>query len=342
MVALYVPPAWLALVPIIIIEARYGARRHGLRFRRAVLAEAVANCFSTIIGIPLTWLAVVLVQVLMVPSGTGPAWLSPGSRWWSVAGALVILTVVFYLMSVVSEGIIIRRFFPELPRGAVRIWMVRANAMSYLLLLTIVGTASLVPPVGQPIYRAMQPVNEFIIGGAMWVAGTVTGNAKEEPALIVAVEESDLKRAQKLIAKGADVNQQNSYGYSALHVAAASGDAKVVKLLLEAGANVNARNPTGSALARAAQQGNAEIVRLLLQAGADVEAKDDSGWTPLFSAAMTGGAETVEVLLRAGANINARANNGWTALKEAQMRGNENIVQQLKGAGAIDFPDGSR
>jgi ankyrin repeat protein len=214
--------------------------------------------------------------------------------------------------------------------------------MSYLLLLAVTGTASLVPPVGQPIYRVMEPLNEFMIGGTMWVAGKVSGNAKEEPALIEAVEESDFRRAQKLIAKGADVNQQNSYGYSALHVAAASGDAKVVKLLLEAGANVNARNPTGSALARAAQQGNAEIVRLLLQAGADVEAKDDSGWTPLFSAAMTGGAETVEVLLRAGVNINARANNGWTALKEAQMRGNENIVQQLKAAGAIDFADGSR
>ncbi len=342
MVALYVPPAWFALVPIIIIEARYGARRHGVPFRRALLAEAVANCFSMIIGMPLTWLAVVLIQVLTVPSGTGPAWLLPDAPWWSVAGALVFLTVVFYLMSVFSEGIIVRRFFAELPRQAVRTWMVRANAMSYLFLLALVGTASLAPKLGQPIYRVMEPINGFMVGGAMWVAAKVTGDTKEEPPLIEAVEESDLKRAQKLIAKGADVNQQNSYGYSALFLAAASGDTKIVKLLLDAGANVNARGPTGSALARAAQQGNPEIVRLLLQAGAELEAKDSSGWTALFSAAMTGNSEIVEILLKAGANINARANNGWTALKEAQMRGNENIVQQLKSAGAIEFSDGSR
>ena len=342
MVALYVPPAWFALVPIIFIEARYGARRYGVRFRQALFAETVANCFSTIIGIPLTWLAIVLVQVLTVPSGTGPAWLMPGARWWSIAGAVVTLTVLFYLMSVFSEGVIVRRFFPELPRQTLRNWMVRANAMSYLFLVVLIATASLAPKLGEPVYRVMQPINEFMVGGAMWVAAKVTGKAKEEPPLIEAIEESNFKRTQKLIAKGADVNQQNSYGYSALFAAARSGDAKIVKLLLDAGANVNARSPAGSALARAAQQGHAEIVRLLLQAGADVEAKDGSGWTPLFSAAMNANSETVEILLKAGANINARANNGWTALKEAQMRGNENIVQQLKSAGAIDFPDGTR
>ena len=44
-VALYLPPAWLALLPIILIEASYGARHYQLPFRRAFLAQATANCW---------------------------------------------------------------------------------------------------------------------------------------------------------------------------------------------------------------------------------------------------------------------------------------------------------
>jgi hypothetical protein len=344
MVMLYMPPAWLALVPIIGIEAYYGARRHQLSFRRALLAEAAANCFSTIIGIPVTWLAIVLMQVLTVPSGTGPAWLMPGARWWTIGSALLILTAAFYLMSIVSEGVIVRRFFPQLSRRAVRTWMVRANAMSYALLLLLLLTGFVAPTIAEPIYRVMEPVNEFIVGGTMSIAARVTGKTKEEPPLIEAIEDSNQKRTQELLAKGADPNQRNSYGYPALSIAAGIGDARIVKLLLDAGADVNAHsaNLNDTALARAAGRGHPEIVRLLVKAGADLEAKDGSGWTPLFEAAMSGNSESVKILLDAGSNINARASSGWTALKEAQMRENENIVQQLKSAGAIDFPDGKR
>jgi ankyrin repeat protein len=202
----------------------------------------------------------------------------------------------------------------------------------------------LAPKVAAPIFRVMQPINEFIVGGAMSIAAHATGNTKEEPSLIQAIEDSDPKRTQKLLGKGADPNERNSYGYPALSIAAGSGDTTIVKLLLAAGANVNARsvNLNDTALASAAERGHPEIVRLLVQAGADVEAKDGSGWTPLFGAAMSGNSETVKILLDAGADINARASKGWTALKEAEMRGNENIVQQLKSAGAVDFPEGTR
>ena len=71
MVAVYLPFAWFALVPIIFIEAGYGARRYHLSFRRALLAQAIANSFSTVIGIPMTWFAIVLVSSCN----------SPGRHW---------------------------------------------------------------------------------------------------------------------------------------------------------------------------------------------------------------------------------------------------------------------
>src|SRR5437016_1743237 len=86
MVALYLPPAWLALLPIIFIESGYGARRYNFSFRRAFLAQATANCVSTVIGIPVTWLVILLIQFFTVSSGTGPAWLMPDPSWWAIAG----------------------------------------------------------------------------------------------------------------------------------------------------------------------------------------------------------------------------------------------------------------
>jgi hypothetical protein len=43
MVAVYLPFAWFALVPIIFIEAGYGARRYHLSFRRVLTADGKFN-----------------------------------------------------------------------------------------------------------------------------------------------------------------------------------------------------------------------------------------------------------------------------------------------------------
>jgi hypothetical protein len=344
MVALYLPPAWLALLPIIFIESGYGARRYNFSFRRAFLAQATANCVSTVIGIPVTWLVIVLIQFFTVPSGTGPAWLLPDPSWWAIAGAVAVLTVVFYLMSVVCEGFVVACFFREVPRKIIRRWMIQANGITYTLLLALIFVGFVAPRVSEPMMRLMQPVNERIVDSAFWVVNQVSGKQEKEPPLIQAVQAGDLKRAEKLIRNGADVNQTNAVGFPALSIAAGRGDEKMTKLLLDAGANVNARSATlnDTALARGAQNGNGPTIRVLLAAGARVDDRDGSGWTPLFNAALNGDPEIVEALLSAGADVNARSSNGWTSLKEAQMRGYENVVQRLKVAGAIDFPDGSR
>ena len=344
MVAIYLPAAWFALLPIIFIESGYGARRYHLSFRRAFVAQATANCLSTLVGIPLTWIALVLIQLVTVSSGTGPAWLIPNPSWWAIAGAIAALTVVFYLMSVVSEGLVVGWFFPTMPRQPIRSWMLQANGITYTLLLLIILVGFRAPKISEPLSRLMQPVNERLIGSVFWVAGQFSGNEKKERPLLQAVEDGNLKKAQKLIAKGADANQTNSYGFTALSVAAGRGDEKMTQLLLQSGADANRRSsPTNETpLHRAAQWGNRPTIRLLLAAGAHVDDTDASGWTPLFMATLTGKLDGIEELLAAGANINARSASGWTALKEAEMREYKNVAERLKLAGAIDFPDGSR
>jgi hypothetical protein len=344
MVAVYLPFAWFALVPIILIEAGYGTRYYHVSFRRALLAQAIANGFSTVIGIPLSWFAIVLVQVAIAPGGIGPAWLAPDPSWWSIAIAVAVLTVVFYFMSIAIEGFVVKRLFRDLPRQTIRRWIIRSNGITYALLLTLLSAGLLAPKVSAPMVDLMQPVNERIVDGVFWVIDRVAGKQKSEPPLIQAVEAGDLKKAQKLISNGANVNQTNDVGFPALSIAAGEGDEKMTKLLVNAGANVNARSATlnDTALARAAQDGNEPTVRILLMAGAHVDDRDGASWTPLFNAALKGDLEIVEALLSAGADVNARSSSGWTALKEAQMRGNSNVAQRLKSAGAIDFPDGSR
>ena len=344
MVAVYLPFAWFALVPIIFIEALYGARCYYLSFSRALLAQAIANCFSTLIGIPITWFVIVLVQVAIVPGGIGPGWLGPDPGWWSIAPAVAVLTVVFYFMSVTTEGFVVRRFFRDVPRQTIRRWIMQSNGITYLLLLALLVGGLLAPKVSEPIVNVMQPVSDGIVTGVFWVIDQVAGKRENEPPLIQAVEASDLKKAQKLISKGANVSQTDSFGFSALSYAARAGDKKMAQLLLNSGADVNAQSYTqnGTALASAAQNSNAETVRILLAAGAHVNDRDGAGWTPLFNAALKGDLEIVEALISAGANVNARSSSGWTALKEAQMRGHEAVAQRLKSAGAIDFPDGSR
>jgi uncharacterized protein len=344
MVAVYLPFAWFALVPIIFIEAGYGARRYQLSLRRALMAQAIANGFSTVIGIPMTWFAIVLVQIAIAPGGLGPAWLAPDPSWWSIALAVAVLTVVFYFMSVATEGFVVTRFFREVPRQTIRRWIIQSNAITYVLLLALLSAGLLAPKVSAPMVNVMQPVNDRIVSGLFWVIDQVSGKRDNEPPLIQAVEAGDLKKAQKLISKGANVNQTDNVGFPALSIAAGRRDEKMTKLLLEAGADVNARSATlnDSALARAAQNSNGETVLILLAAGAHVDDRDGAGGTPLFNAALKGDLEIVDALLSAGADVNARSSSGWTALKEAQMRGHEAVVQRLKSGGAIDFPDGSR
>ncbi len=106
-----------------------------------------------------------------------------------------------------------------------------------------------------------------------------TRNAQGETPLMLAALKGRLALAQKLIDRGADVNQT---GWTPLHYAATGGGAAMVTLMLSHYAYVDAESPNGTTpLMMAAQYGSPESVELLLEAGAQPQQKNQQGLTAL-------------------------------------------------------------
>jgi len=104
-------------------------------------------------------------------------------------------------------------------------------------------------------------------------------NAQGESVLMLVALKGQLKLADNLIKKGADVNKT---GWTPLHYAASGGHAALISLLLENSAYIDAESPNGSTpLMMAAMYGTEASVKLLLQEGADPKLKNQQGLTAL-------------------------------------------------------------
>lgn len=151
-----------------------------------------------------------------------------------------------------------------------------------------------------------------------------------------AVMRGDVAALEALLARGADVNERQADGATALHWAAHRDDVEAVRRLIAAGADVTAANRAGmTPLLLASIAGNAEMIRLLLDAGADANETFVNGETALMFAARTGRADAIAVLLERGAEIEARESlRGTTALMWAAAYSNPDAVRALLEAGA--------
>lgn len=144
----------------------------------------------------------------------------------------------------------------------------------------------------------------------------------------------DVTVVRTLISQGVDVNEQDTYGYTALMAAASEGYAEIVELLINEGADVNQPDSSGgTALMNPSLRGHVEVVRLLLNAGAD--AKSESGVRAFMYAAAGGHTRIVELFLKKGVGINSRDRSGMTALISAcTSEGNIETVKFLLANGA--------
>ncbi len=122
----------------------------------------------------------------------------------------------------------------------------------------------------------------------------------------------------------------------ALREAAARGSLEGVRSALDQGANVDDPDEHGNtALLLAAFDGHTPIVRLLLDRGAEVRRRNGQGRTALMCAASGGFDETVALLLERGAEVNAQGRvEGFTALMFAANEGHIEVVRRLLNHGA--------
>ena len=193
--------------------------------------------------------------------------------------------------------------------------------------------------------------------------------------LLEATSRGDVKRIQRYVHLGADINTFNREGDTPLSIAALrghvqavralvielggfvntlnyytdatpafsaayKGHVKVVEELAELGANLNRADTNGATPTHiAAQEGHAGVIKALAQHEAIIDAVDNNGATPAHIAAQAGHIEVLNVLAEHGANLNIATAAGWTPVLAAARQGHTRVVKLLYTLGANMTPD---
>jgi hypothetical protein len=149
MLALAWPLFWLSFVPVVLIEAEVARRQLGIGRKEAVILSAKANALSTMIGIPIVWLGLVLVEFAVgtaLPGGMSPhkflvlfplmaAWLGPVEDVRIIFAAFVVLAIPFCAASIYIEYEVARRQLPNIDPAAMYRWARTANIYSYAAII---------------------------------------------------------------------------------------------------------------------------------------------------------------------------------------------------------------
>jgi hypothetical protein len=148
MIFVTLPGMAIALVPIVLVEALVLARSLKAEWWSCANLSLMANLASSFLGLPLTWLMLVVIQML---SGGDEAfgldspwhrflavtwqapWLIPyeNDLPWMVPSAALVLLMPFFVVSVAMEYYVVRRMLPGATRRVVRTGVLVANAWSY-------------------------------------------------------------------------------------------------------------------------------------------------------------------------------------------------------------------
>jgi ankyrin repeat protein len=153
--------------------------------------------------------------------------------------------------------------------------------------------------------------------------------------LIRAVQAEYTDQVASLLRRGADVNQAEDDGTTALHVAVLREREDIIETLLKAGANPNAVNDRGeNVLFLVHNDDDNDLIEFVLKIGANIDQADVAGKTPLIRFAQWDEDDRLQFFVDAGADLNAQDRDGNTALMVAAAKGNDSAVKVLLQAGA--------
>jgi hypothetical protein len=151
MIFLAIPLMVVALLPIICLEAIALRYSLNISYKQAAKASILINLTSTFLGIPVSWLLLVLLQML---SGGGAAyglrtplekflaitwqapWLIPyeSDLYWMIPAAGLFLLIPFFFASWYVEYIVAKWIVKEVAVKDLRRGVRNANLVSYALL----------------------------------------------------------------------------------------------------------------------------------------------------------------------------------------------------------------
>lgn len=162
------------------------------------------------------------------------------------------------------------------------------------------------------------------------------------PALLVAAERGDVDAANAELAAGADVNQSDDDGWTALHLSALNAHASVVEALVgHPEVDANCRNRWKSTpLSLASAKGHyACILAIVGHPQTDIDAKAEYyGRTALIEAAKNGHLDAVRLFVERGADVNSTDKSGRNnALIEAIKGRHYAIAEYLLATGKLNF-----
>jgi ankyrin repeat protein len=181
--------------------------------------------------------------------------------------------------------------------------------------------------------------NDVIAVNAFFAAG-INPNAKDEEtgatALITAAGHGDLEIVKTLLKGGANANERDKAGFTAILRAVQNKQDEVADVLLsQPNLDLNAQGLNSvTVLMSYVARDREDIVQNLLARKANVNLQDSDGDTALHTAAQRGHVKMIEMLLSKGANPNAKNKLGGTPLMWAGVYGYEDAVRLLLGKGA--------
>ncbi|GAE33140.1 M48 family metallopeptidase [Halalkalibacter akibai] len=117
--------------------------------------------------------------------------------------------------------------------------------------------------------------------------------------------------------------------WSPLMDASFEGNIDEVERLLNEGADPNEINGFGETALMVSAHNDADIIQLLLDYGADPNHQDDYGWTPLMSTVSVENIEATALLIEAGADPSFMNEEGFSAMEIASDSGNNELMELL-------------